>query len=217
MSQKLFMSGLDGLPLNLLSDRTVRVRISKKSGQAYMRPIIPVFSVRSDGKKGMMFRHCSQDAKIAPLHSKGKEIAGRGNKFISWIGMSTDEVVRVKDSTDKRIINRWPLIESNMSRSDCLKWMESKGYPKPPRSACIYCPYHNDSEWVRIRKESEEEFQFAVAFEKRLQESYKQCTRLDSVPFLHASRKPLSEVVFNPTEKTDGFQMQLPCEGMCGV
>lgn len=199
-----------------LSELSTRVRTSKKTGMQYLKPSLPVFTLNSDLERGMMFRHCSMDEKIAPLKSKAKEIAGRGNKVVMWIGMSTDEVQRVKDSPDKRIVHRWPLIEKEMTRNDCLAWMRRNGYPKPPRSACIFCPYHSDKEWVRLRDESPEEFQFAVDYEKRLQHAQAQCKRLTSVPYLHASRIPLDQVDFNGSKSSD-FQMQLPCEGMCGV
>ena len=122
--------------------------------------------------------------------------------------------MRIKPSPDKRITHRWPLIDANMSRSDCLKWMEANGYPKPPRSACVYCPYHNDQEWVRIRTESPQEFQDAVLLERRMQESTKQCTRLNGVPYFHASRVPLDQVKFNGDTIN---HMNNECEGMCGV
>ena len=34
-----------------------------------------------------------------------------------WLGISTDEVVRVRDARDRWQVNRYPLIESQMSRS----------------------------------------------------------------------------------------------------
>ena len=66
--------------------------------------------------------------------------------------------------------NRWPLIELEMTRHDCLRWMQAHGYPTPPRSACTYCPFHSDVEWRKLKKDSPEDFAAAVTFEKQLQD-----------------------------------------------
>lgn len=103
-----------------------------------------------------------------------------------------------------------------MNREDCLVWMEARGYPKPPRSSCAYCPYHSDKEWLRLKADEPEAFAAAVAYEVRLQGSVSQICRLDGVPYLHASRVPLASVDFNPLS-TLPSQFGNECEGMCGV
>jgi hypothetical protein len=98
-----------------------------------------------------------------------------------------------------------------MTRQHCLDWMASHGYPQPPRSACVFCPYHDDKEWLRM---APAEFADAVAYEKRLQHAYSQ-TPLDGIPYLHASRVPLDQVTFSASAAPDLFGNE--CEGMCGV
>ena len=39
-----------------------------------------------------------------------------------WLGISTDEAIRMKPSRDRWIQNRYPLIEAGMSRRDCMDW-----------------------------------------------------------------------------------------------
>jgi len=89
----------------------------------------------------------------------------------SWIGISTDEASRMKPSREPWIINKYPLIEHNISREQCVEWMLAEGYPEPPRSACIFCPYHSDEEWKRLRDKEPEEFQRAVEWEREAQKS----------------------------------------------
>lgn len=199
-----------------LSDLSTRVIVSKKTGLNYTKPSIPAFTLYPDDRKpGKMQRHCSMDLKIELILREIKRLAGKGHSAIQWIGISTDEPERMKDSRDSRIKNRWPLIELEMSRQDCLAWAKKEGLPQPPRSACIFCPFHSDAEWLRIRSESEEEFQFAVQYERRLQAAIGQCARLESKPFLHASRVPLDQVKFD-SKKTESHH-QSPCQGICGV
>jgi hypothetical protein len=102
--------------------------------------------------------------------------------------------------------------------------MESHGYPEPPRSSCVYCPFHNNTEWRRLKYTEPEEFAKAVQFEKDIQNMKGSDGNFDSVPFLHASRLPLDQVDFSTLAERNG-QMNLQfgnlfeneCEGICGV
>jgi hypothetical protein len=134
-----------------------------------------------------------------------------------WIGISTDESWRMRPSRQEWIANRWPLIEAWMSREKCLRWMEEKGYRQPPRSACVFCPYHNDKEWRRLRDEEPAEFARAVEWERRAQDLNKLDETAKGVPFLHASLKPLNEVDLSTAEPGPLELFNNECEGMCGV
>ena len=124
----------------------------------------------------------------------------------------------MKPSREKWAINRWPLIEAEMTRHDCLRWMEKMGFPKPPRSACVFCPFHSDNEWRRLKSEEPDEFRRAVEFERNLQEVKRKSDNLNGVPFLHGSLLPLDQVDFATDAQRgqmDFFQNE--CEGMCGL
>lgn len=138
---------------------------------------------------------------------------------VMWIGISTDESDRMKKSKEPWIKTRWPLIELGMSREDCKAWMLSRGYPEPPRSACTFCPFHSDDEWIRLRDESPEEFLQVVQYEKQLQEAQRNQETLKGIPFLHDSCVPIDKVNFIPTAK-GRKQLSLfgqECNGLCGV
>lgn len=138
---------------------------------------------------------------------------------IQWIGISRDEVSRVKPSRDPWIKHRWPLVyETESRRHDCLLWMERNGFPRPPRSACRYCPFHSDAEWRRQRDEEPLEFALSIQFERDLQAVKAKTDNMGGVPFLHASLVPLDKVDFS-TDEDHGQQVmfQNECEGMCGV
>jgi hypothetical protein len=182
-------------------------RKSAKGG--YLKPGIPVHFAGA----GIGMRHCTMDFKITPI-LRYANLIRRGEQVTQWLGISTDEAQRMKPSQVDWCEHRWPLIEQNMTRGHCLEWMQEKGYPKPPRSACVFCPYHSDSEWLRLKKEEPEEFDRAVAFEKEYQRAASQVA-LDGVPFLHPSRVPLSEVEFSEGRNMELFGEE--CVGMCGV
>jgi len=138
---------------------------------------------------------------------------------VSWIGISYDESHRMKDSKVSWIRNEWQLVTRALTRDACIRWMAKNGFPEPPRSACRFCPFHSDDEWIRLRDNEPEEFDMAVEYEKKLQDSASRQVALTGIPFLHGDCIALDKVKFIPTKK--GFrQISLfgnECEGMCGV
>ncbi len=137
---------------------------------------------------------------------------------ISWVGISLDEIVRMKESRDPWAACRWPLIEARKSRHDCLMWMEARGFPRPPRSACRYCPFRDDNEWRRMKADEPEEFDKSVQFERQIQSIKKESENFSTIPFLHRSLVPLDKVDFSTDiERGQGALFNNECEGMCGV
>ncbi|WP_347269012.1 hypothetical protein [Paracoccus sp. (in: a-proteobacteria)] len=119
---------------------------------------------------GMIRRQCTGDYKIAPIRRKVRlllGIAGRRSPKVpiaeQWIGISFDEVLRMKPSFEPWQANRWPLVEQGMTRRDCLRWLERHDYPPPPKSACIGCPFHSDDHWRRMRDRDPEAWADAVS------------------------------------------------------
>ncbi len=108
-------------------------------GETYMKKLIPLFGILPNGKKtAAIGRRCTFDYKIMPVLNKIKELCEikRGQKEVTvtqWIGISWDELQRMKDCRVKWGQHRWPLIEMRMTRSQCLEWMKLNGYPEPPR------------------------------------------------------------------------------------
>ena len=199
-----------------------RLRTTIKEGRTYWNSKIPFHTVSEHGHHGMLFRKCTADFKLGPLMRKAKEIAGmkRGAKtpqFIQWIGISSDELTRMKISPWKYATNRWPLAELGMTRADCLDWMKAEGYPEPPRSACYFCPYHSNKEWARLQKEEPAEFEKAAEFEKQQQTLAAQDEVLRDVPYLHPSCKLIGDIDFENLDP-DQFKFSFldECEGMCG-
>lgn len=200
---------------NLIDDAS-RLRTSRLTNNTYLRPSLPVFTIGADGKPGMMMRQCTRDYKITVVRRESKRLAAKGQRIIHWIGISSDEATRMKPSNDKRIENIWPLLDKGISRTDCLAWMQRNSYPRPPRSACVYCPYHNDTEWLRLKNEEPEEFARAIALEKQLSSAVGNATALKAKAcFFHSSRVPLDQVKFDDKRQTNKFENE--CEGMCGV
>ena len=134
------------------------------------------------------------------------------HKINMVLGISTDEVIRMKPSRIKWATNVYPLIEIlEFSRQDCIDYVREQGLGTPPRSACWMCPFRSDKEWADMKKNKPETFAKAVAFDK----ACRTLVRFKSTPYLHSSLVPLDEVEFDLSMyQTDMFGNE--CEGMCG-
>lgn len=189
----------------------------------WVKSLIPAYILNRDGTGGIMGRQCTFAYKVEMLEKASRKLGNikRGQKtvgVIQWIGISLEEAHRMKPARHEWATHRWPLVDARIKRHDCLRWMKAKGYPKPPRSACIYCPYHSDAEWRRLRDEEPAEFARAIQFEKDLQAAKSLTDNQLGVPFLHNSRIPLSQVDFSTDEERGQISLfGNECEGMCGV
>lgn len=194
-----------------------------KDGRQWTKGAIPAFMQAPDGSIGLLGRSCTADYKIAPILKNLRRLCGikRGEKQVQvtqWIGISYDEIQRMKPSRDKWTQHRWPLIELQMRRHDCLAWLKKHGFPEPPRSACSYCPFHSNKEWRRLKEHEPEAFAEAVRVEKELQRTKAETDNMRSIPWLHRSCIPLENVDLSTEE--DAGQLDMfgnECEGLCGI
>ena len=195
-----------------------------KKGETYLKRIIPCFGKMPNGEKlAALGRSCTADYKIQPVTSLIKKLSDKpspSNPVTQWLGISYDEIQRMKDSPKKWLIHRFPLIEKRIHRQQCLEWIKAHGYPEPPRSACYYCPFHSDEEWRRIRNDNPEYFKKAVEYDKKLRQSHKELNpSMKMETFLHRSCKPLDQVDFDSDEDKgqQTWDFMAECEGLCGV
>lgn len=170
---------------------------------------------------GMLPFHCSKEFKTRVVQREirrrlGLQPGGRGPKeqiVEQWLGISSEERERMKDNELRYVKNRWPLIEKNMRRGDCLRWMELQGYPRPPRSSCIFCPFRDEGEWRDLR-EQPEDWNIAKWFDGEIRPGY---PGLSGAAYLHRSLKPLGEVDLDAQPSLLDWGMRQECEGACGV
>ncbi len=183
---------------------------------------IPWFTVNPDGSKGMGRRQCTSEYKLKPIMHKLRDLLGVGRRtriavgsVEQWVGISTDEASRMKPAKQKYIITRWPLIERNMSRRQCLEWIERHGYPTPPKSACLGCPFHDQKTWQRMRDHSPAEFAAACEVDAALRLGHARGNR--GVEYMHPARIPLRQAVELKSTVEHPNLFENECEGMCGV
>ena len=187
---------------------------------------IPVYLKGRDGEgDGIGRRQCTTNYKIRPIRNKIRELLGlrKGQRVPSgtmvelWLGISTDEAVRMKGSRERWMTNRYPLIETGMSRQDCLDWWAAR-YDRPlERSACVACPYQSRQRWVKTKHRWPELFAEAVEIDADMRDGL----AFAKEPYLHSLRMPLDEAIaldeanLVAGARKDGFGNE--CEGHCGV
>lgn len=184
----------------------------------------PPFYTESPNGGGLLRRQCTREYKIAPITRKVRELVGlkprqRAPKDAvlaeQWIGISLDEIQRMKEPREKYLRHRWPLIERRMTRGHCLEWMAEKGYPTPPRSACTFCPYRSNAEWRAMRDTDPQAWEHAVEMDKMIRNGVRGTTQK---LYVHRSMVPLAEAdLTDPHENQQVLSFMDECEGMCGV
>lgn len=162
-------------------------------------------------ENGMGRRQCTKVFKLYPIRRRVRELLGGktpAGGCEMWMGISRDEAHRMKPSSVHYIVNRWPLIEREMSRFDCLRWLERAGVTAP-KSACIGCPYHSDAEWRQMRQLDPTSFVEAIEVSQRLAATGQ---------YMHRSLKPLDQVdLLTWAERGQPDLFGEECDGVCGT
>lgn len=164
-----------------------------------------------DANYGQLERQCTRDWKIAPIRRWLQENRDRASVEI-WLGISADEIGRVKPSDVQYITNRWPLLEFDPAkrRRDIETFLTGAGLELPPRSACTFCPFQSRTNWRSLSPADRVE---AIAVDESIRDK-----RPPFALYLHASRIPLAQVDLR-TEQEKG-QLDLfdaECTGHCGL
>lgn len=219
-----YLSGLmdeAGIPFHKVSTGNIREDFFSDT-KRYASP--PLFLEQSNGKRSMVRRQCTAEYKVKPLMIKQREIAGlkpgqrcSEHRVTTILGISWDESQRMRDPQFSWIEHEYPLIDRRMTRQDCIQWCEDHGYKRPPRSACIGCPFKSTAEW-RSTQEHPDEWQDAVDFDHQLRSSPVIQARYRGTAYLHASRQPLDEVDLRTDEELGILSLfDVECQGMCGI
>ena len=172
--------------------------------------LIPSFSFRNN-RPSMLSRQCTGKWKIIPIRKHLKSIRV-GKPIEMWIGITTDEIQRVKVSNVKYISHRWPLIEKNMSRTDCINWLTANDLPIPRRSSCNFCPYHSFEDWRHVMASNPDRDEVI-----NLDQSIRNLRPPDPL-FLHQSRVPIADLDMRTLEEQGQLSLwNNECDGMCGL
>ena len=180
---------------------------------------------------GINWRQCTNQYKIKPIRRRALDLLGlkpKGRipaetKIEMWLGISTDEVGRMKPNADWFVENRYPLIyEMSVSREECVRWLQEH-HPDVPvgRSACIGCPFRSSASWVDVRTSDPDEFGRTLKLDGLLRSEEHWAGRaFRKHAYLHHRRMPLEKAIeLDVSEMKDGGAAAFnnECEGYCGI
>lgn len=204
------------LPIITVSAGNIRDDVLSDNDERFAS--MPFYTTNRSGNAGKLRRQCTKEYKISPIRQKVNELMGgkvRGRRVEMLMGITTDEIARVKPPNVQYITNYYPLIERRMTRHDCTLWLKRRGLSVPPKSSCIECPFHDDAYWRDLKDNSPDEFAEAVDFDKQIRRGK---IRIDEDAYLHRSLVPLGKVdLSTAAENGQGDLFDSECEGHCGV
>jgi hypothetical protein len=220
------LRGLNSLPfpIEVLTRGSLResVLITTKTPGRRLASV-PFFTRQPNGAIGRGRRQCTEAFKLDPMWAAMRKRLGvakgarvpNGIVVETWVGITTDEVIRAGASRHRWEHKRHPLIEAGMSRGDCIEWLKRHDEPVPVKSRCTFCPFTHNAEWRRIKADDPEQWDDAVAVDHAIRVGGI-ARGITGQQFVHRSCVPLDEADLRAPDPRQSVMGEL-CEGMCGV
>lgn len=236
-----YLIGLNVMPVHLcsqgrLGDDLIRGQNSNGGCGGRFASIPTHMSAEDDGRETAIGRRqCTKEYKITPIERKIRELVGakpgrplpQGVTVTQVFGLSFDEPrrvdrVRSQFAGRKQWAAEFPLFEEFITRSDCVRYLQKRLPERQvPRSACVFCPYKSDDEWLMLRETDPAGWQRAVEIDRAIRETTSRCAQgMNAKQYLHRSCQPLELVQLNasaPDRQKRMIWNDMDCEGMCGV
>lgn len=184
-------------------------------------------------RPGRVRRQCTSEYKIEVIERtirrdllglKPRQRIPRGTIVYQYFGITMDEAGRAARGRRRFEKMAWarpvyPFLDMGWTRNDCLNWLKGRVPHPVPRSACVFCPFHTNREWLDLKRNDPAGWSRAVAIDEALRRDGNVVNRsMDQKLYLHRRCLPLSEIDF----ETMATEMVNPmavgeCQGVCGV
>ena len=177
--------------------------------------ILPVHSLNSKGNPGIGKRQCTRDYKIDVIYQgirmilryeKGEPQGDTSVEMV--IGISLDEIQRMKTSMLAWVKNSYPLVDMGWTRDNCKEYFAKLNFPTPPRSSCYFCPFRSNNQWLDLKRNHKYDWRKALKIDKALRARGE---------FLHRSLVPLIDADLKEKDNPQIDGIVNECSGICGV
>lgn len=204
----------NGIPIIVVRKKNLyKDLLNSENSRGQRFSSIPSFTKNEDGSTGMLRRQCTSEYKIEQVDATIREILSipslRGYKIEVWKGITLDELDRVSIPQEQWKIQVYPFCSlksfhnthewmglPKLTRNDVINWYNKKGFPIPPKSSCVFCPYQSDAAWYDMKINEPSDFKAAIRIDKAIRNSTKK--GILSQAFLHESCIPLGQIDFKP-------------------
>jgi hypothetical protein len=143
---------------------TLRERLMAPGGK-FMG--IPVRLSRT-GKPGR--RACTHDFKVGAI-AKWNRANGATPEHPATVGLgiTLDEIERANSKSGRPYEERaYPLLDLGLTRTDCFEIIDAAGLPRPPKSACYFCPYRSLESFRVLRRDEPQLFEASCEIEEHM-------------------------------------------------
>ena len=115
----------------------------------------------------------------------------------------------MRNSDVRYIVNAYPLVDRRMTRAGCVAWLEANGLEVPPKSACVFCPFHSLNHWRNMKRQGGADWRKAVEADSAIRTARDWHTL-----YVHPARVPLAEAVSIPEDHgARQLELDMPCDG----
>lgn len=202
----------DGIPLIKKKKSLYDDIIKGQNSTGNRLASIPAFTE----SQGMVRRQCTKEYKIDVVIQEVRRLHGlkkyqRMKPTTMYLGISLDEIQRMKESQLYNINYEYPLIDRRITRGDCIKFLEERSFHNIKKSSCTFCPFHNNKQWKEIKQNYPEEWKKVVKVDNAIRDKSKKGMR-DKL-YLHRSLKPIEEAYL----QEDQEELFMCEEGYCGI
>jgi len=194
---------------------------------------IPAFTSAVLGQGGgMLQRQCTKEYKIEVVEkairrdilglSKGERVPK--DVFVEqYFGLSFEEPRRIAgvrlNATSFWREPQFPLWNMEYTRRDCIAWL-ARAYPgrTVPRSACVFCPYRSNEEWLEQSINDLPSWHRAVQIDHALRGGALAARNMVAKMYIHRQCVPLDQADLRAKDERQGqLTLSFGCEGMCGT
>ena len=173
------------------------VRFDFQDDRATYKGYSPPFFVMGPRGSGILGRHCTDNWKRKPVNRwLSAELQRRGLKKTEgvvdlWLGITLDEITRMRVSTTKYINHVFPFLQSlkpAWRRQDVKDWLVENDLELPVKSSCVFCPYRDRATWRDIKLNYPECWERAIKLDEKIRHM-----KNNYLCFVYHDRKPLAE------------------------
>lgn len=181
----------------------------------------PPFFVRGPRGWGQLGRHCTNSWKRYPVQRWiSAKLLRMGvkktpNVVDLWLGITLDEVERMRESRVKYINNTFPFItmfERPWDRAQVKMWLADNNLDIPVKSSCVFCPYRDKATWRDIQLNYPECWSRAVELDERVRHM-----KDDYLCYIYNKGNPLADIDFRSAVEMGQLTLweAEECSGMC--